>query len=135
MSFRTNTFTHQVASCLYVIPSSILTAKSQNDLTPTALLVANSTCFAIVGPGESWVNFWDYLSVVFDEAPQTQLSPLIPSASDVTVTIIDEDEGKPEEDPDKTITPADFYGDEDMLSVCASPIFCERLRISSICHD
>lgn len=118
-----------------MILSSILTAKSQNDLIPAALLVANSTCFAIVGPGESWLNLWDYLSVVFDEAPQTQLSPSIPSASDVTVTILDEDESKPEEDPDKTITPADFYGDEDTLSVCASPIFCERPRISSIYYD
>lgn len=63
--------------------------------------------------------------MVFDESPQTQLSPLIPSTSDVTVTILDEDDL--EEDPEKTITPADFYGDDDTLSVCASPIFCERL--------
>ena len=51
------------------------------------------------------------------------------------MTILDEDGGELEEDPDKTITPADFYGDEDTLSVCASPIFRERLRVSSICHD
>jgi len=117
-----------------VICGSILTAKFQNDLIPTALLAANSTCFAIVEPGGSWLDLRDYLSVVFDEAPQTQLSPSIPSASDVTVTIPDEDEGELEEDPDKTITPTDFCGDEEALSICGSPVIRERFGISSVCH-
>ena len=73
--------------------------------------------------------------MVFDEVPQTQLSPLIPSTSDVTVTIVDEDWDEPEEDPDKTITPADFYSDEDALSVGASPMLCERLGVPGVCHD
>lgn len=73
--------------------------------------------------------------MVFDEAPQTQLPPSIPSTSDVVVTILDEDGNELEEDPDKMITPVDFYGDEDTLSVCASPIFCELFGISGIYRD
>lgn len=103
-----------------------LTAKYQNDIVPAALLAANATCFAIVGPGGSWLNSRDYLSVIFDEAPRTQLPPSIPSTSDVTVITLDENEDELEEDPDKTITPADFYRDEDTLSVCASPVLREQ---------
>jgi len=49
------------------------------------------------------------------------------------VTIIDENGDELEEDPDKTITPADLYGDE-TLSVCASPMLCERLSVSESYH-
>ena len=58
----------------------------------------------------------------------------IPSMSEITVTIIDEDGDELEEDPDKTITPADFYGDDGTLSTCASPILCERLSLSEAYH-
>ena len=73
--------------------------------------------------------------MVFDEVPQTQLPPSILSESDVTVTIIDEDGDELEEDPDKTITPADFYRDDDTNSLCSSPIFCEQLSISEAYRD
>ena len=106
----------------------------QKDITPTALLAVNATCFVIVGSTGTWSNVRDYLSVIFDEAPQTQLPTSIPSASDVTVTIFDEDGEELEEDPDKTITPADFYGDDDTLSTCASPMLCERLSLSETDH-
>ena len=110
--------------------------KFQNDLIPATLLAANATYFAIVGPGGSWLDLQDYLSVVFDEAPQTQLPPSTPLTSDVIVTILDENGNELEEDPDKTITPADFCGDEDTLSVCtSSPILRERLGISGYYHD
>ena len=89
----------------------------------------------IVWPTGSWFNLQDYLSVVFDEVPQTQLSLSIPSSSDVTVTIFDEDGDELEEDPDKTITPEDFDRDYDTLSVCASPMFRERHGISRACCD
>ena len=82
-----------------------------------------------------WFDVLDYLSVVFGEAPQTQLPSSVPSTSDITVTITDEDGDELEEDPDKTITPADFYGDDDTLSVCVSPMLCERPSISGACHD
>ncbi|KAF9646533.1 hypothetical protein BDM02DRAFT_3000697 [Thelephora ganbajun] len=112
---RTNTLTHQ------------------NGIISAALLAANATCFVIVWPGGSWFNLRDYLSVVFGEAPQILLPPLIPPVSDVTVTILDEDEDEFEEDPDKTITPADFYRDEDTLSVCASPMLSPLSPIFSDC--
>lgn len=70
--------------------------------------------------------------MVFDEVPQTHLLPSIPSTSDVTVTILDEGEDELEEDPGKTITPANFYGDGDTLSVCTSPMLRERLDISGV---
>ena len=75
------------------------------------------------------------MSVVFNEVPQAQLSLSIPSSSDVTVTIVDEDGDDLEEDPDKTITPEDLYRDYDTLSVCASPMFRERDGISRACCD
>lgn len=84
----------------------------------------------IVGPVESLFNSRDYSSIVFDEAPQIQL-PSIPSTSNITVTIFDEDEL--EEDPDRTITPADFYRDENTLSVCTSPILCEWINTFRVC--
>lgn len=87
--------------------------------------MANATCFAIAGPDGSWFNPRDYLSIVFDEAPQIQLPPSIPSTSDVTVTVLDKYEDELEEDLDKTITAVDFHGDEDTLSICAPPMFCE----------
>ena len=125
MSVGTNALTYQVNP-----PSSnsllSLTVKPKNDIAPAAFLAANATCFAVVGPGGSWFRLRDYLSVVFDEVSETQLSPSVPSTSNITVTIFDaEDEGGLEEDPDKTITPADFYRDEDTLSVCASPLLRE----------
>ena len=89
----------------------------------------------IVWPTGSWFNLQDYLSVVFDEVPQAQLSLSIPSSSDVTVTIIDEDGDELEEDPDKTITPEDFYRDDDTLSVCVSPMFRELDGIHRACYD
>ena len=70
--------------------------------------------------------------MVFGEAPQTQLSPLIPSTSNVTVTIHDEDEYELDKDPDKTITPEDFYGDEDALSICTSSVLCEQLSVRGV---
>lgn len=91
----------------------------------------NATCFVIVGPTGPWFDFRDYLSVVFDKVTQSQLPPSIPSTSDVTVTIIDEDGDELDEDPDKTITPADFSVDDDTSSVCASPILRERFSIIS----
>lgn len=48
--------------------------------------------------------------------------------------ILDEDEDELE-DPDKTITPADFYKDGDTLSICTSPMFRERLGISGVWYD
>ena len=109
--------------------------KPQNDIIPIALLAADATCFTIAGHTGPWLDVRDYLSVVFDEAPQTQLPPLAPSTSDITVTIIDEDWDELEEDLDKTITPADISEDGDTLSVCASPMICERLVISGWCYD
>jgi len=108
--------------------------KTQDDIIPAALLAVNATYLTIVGRDGTWFNSRDYLSVVFDEAPQTQLPPLIPSTSDVTVMILDEDEDELE-DPDKTITPADFYKDGDTLSICTSPMFRERLGISGVWYD
>lgn len=73
--------------------------------------------------------------MVFGEAPQTQLSPSIPSTSNITVTILDEDEGELDEDPDKTITPEDFCRDEDVLSVCTSPVLCEQFSVRRVYRD
>lgn len=105
----------------------------QNDIVPVALLAVSATCFVILGPDGSWFILRDYLSVIFDEAPQIQVSPLIPSTSNITVEILDGDEDELEEDPDKTITPADFYRDEDTLSACTSSILREWPRIPGVC--
>lgn len=99
-------------------------------MVPSVLLAGNTTYLVIVGPVGSHFDLRDYLSVVFDKAPQTQLSPLIPSMSDVTATVSNEDE--PEEDLNKTVTPADFCGDEDVLSVTASLVLRELLGISTV---
>lgn len=109
--------------------------KPQNGVVPAVLLAANVTCFTIVGSDGSWFNLRDYLSVVFDEVPQSELPPSIPSVSDVTVKILDEDEDELEDDPDKTITPADFHRDEDLLSVGTSTLFRELLGTSGVLHD
>lgn len=104
-------------------------------MVPAALLAANATCSTIIGSTGSWFDLRDYLSVVFDEGPQTQLAASIPSESDITVTIDDEDELW--EDPDKTITPADPGGDEGTVSVsvCASPVLCEPHGVSGAYCD
>ena len=44
--------------------------------------------FVIIGPTGSWFNLQDYLSLVFNEAPQTLSSLLILSSSDITMTIV-----------------------------------------------
>lgn len=51
------------------------------------------------------------------------------------MTIIDEDGDELEEDPDKTITPEDFYRDDDTLSICVSPMFRELDGIHRACYD
>ena len=109
--------------------------KPQKGVIPAALLAANVACFTIVGPDGSWFNLRDYLSVVFDEVPQSELPPSTPSVSDVTVTILDEGEDELEDDPDKTITPTDFHRDEDLLSVGTSTFFRELLGTSGVPHD
>ena len=84
----------------------------------------------IVEPRGPRFSSRDYLSVVFDESTQTHSLPCIPSTSNVTVKIFGEyheDEDELEEDPDKTITLADFSGDGVALPVYASPAFREWL--------
>jgi hypothetical protein len=108
-------------------------AKFQNDAAPSVLLTMNATCSVIVTPGRSWFAFRDYSSIVFGEAPQTQLPPSIPSTSDIIVKIFDEDQL--EEDPDKTTTPADFDGDEDALPTSASPVLRESLGGLTVSWD
>ena len=79
----------------------------------------------IVRNGGSQFALRNSLSVIFEEAPKIRLPPSIPLTSDVTATIFDEGEDELEEDPDKTITPADYYRDEDALSICSSPLLRE----------
>lgn len=93
------------------------------------LAAGNTTYFVIDGSAGTCFNSGDYLSAVFDGSPQIQLAPpSIPSTSDVTATIFDKYE--PEEDPDKTMTPAD-----DVPSVNISPMHREPLRVSLLYKD
>jgi hypothetical protein len=84
----------------------------------------------IVGSVGSYYNLHDYLSVVFDEAPQTQLPLSIASTSDITATIFKE--GEPEEDPDKMFTSADLCRDEAIDFVITSPALRKSIRIPMV---
>ena len=90
-------------------------------MAPGVLLTEKTEHFVIVGPERSCLDVRDYQSVVFDQAFQTQLPSSITSASEVTVTIYDENELKG--DSDKIETPANL--DRDSLS--DSPELCELL--------
>lgn len=87
----------------------------------------------IIEPFGFCFSLRDSLSVVFDEAPQTQLPPSIPSTSDVTVTIFDED--KLEVDLDKTLALVDSYKDKDTVAVSDFPGLRESLGIYMLCKD
>lgn len=87
----------------------------------------------MVGPVGTWFDLRDYPSVVFDEVPQTQLPPSISSISNVTVTVSSAD--GLEVDTDEMISPGEFQRDKDTLSVSATPVLRESLRISMVHTD